>query len=52
VEPLALDGAGNIATPNWSFPGENAANQPKILPALFARIVIWRGFTGDDRTVC
>ena len=24
----------------------------KILPALFTKIVIWRGFPGDDRTDC
>src|ERR1700730_530927 len=32
--------------------GENSANQPKILPAVLAKIVDWRGFPGNDRTDC
>ena len=50
--PFARDEPGNIATPNGSFPGENSANQPKILPVVLAGIVSWRGFPRDDRTVC
>jgi hypothetical protein len=41
------DEPGNIAKPNKSFRGENSANQPDILPAVWAEIVAWRGFPGD-----
>ena len=43
---------GNIATPNLSFRGENSGKPAKILPAVLAKIVDWRGFPGDDRTDC
>ncbi len=43
---------GNIATPNLAFRGQNTRNQAKILPAVLAKIVDWRGFPGNDRTDC
>ena len=43
---------GNIATPNLAFRGRNTRNQPKILPAVLAGIVIWRGFARHDWTDC
>ena len=52
VQPFVRHETGNIATPNKSFPGEHAANRPKILPAIFAKIVIWRDFPGNDRPAC
>jgi hypothetical protein len=32
--------------------GEKSANQLKILPAIFAEIVDWRGIPDNDRTEC
>jgi hypothetical protein len=36
-------------TRNQSLRGENAANQPKILPAILAKIIDWLGFPGNVR---
>jgi Bacterial regulatory proteins, luxR family len=46
------DEPGNIVKPNKSFRAENSANQPEILPGVWAKIVAWRGLPGDDRTDC
>ena len=48
----ALREADNIHKARRFFTGEKSPNQPKILPAVLAKIVDWRGFPGDDRTDC
>ena len=46
------DEPGNIVKPNKSFRGENSGNWAKILPAVLAKIVAWRGFPAADRMDC